>query len=206
MAIICSKCSRSYDFSPKWEKKNSKKVFVCRACKIKQTMGDNDFRKRASELSKHVLSDPKVKIILSQLAILSNLKRSEKIRASLKKYYSDKHNKDTIREIVKERWQNPDYRKKVSDGIKQKWEDPDYRGTILGSRAKMNSKDRNVIKKLKDKSLKYKEGFVIGPYRFDFLIENRFLYDKQLKEDRKILIEHYFKEYKYTDNLDDIIS
>lgn len=205
MQVVCIKCGKTYIFSNRWFKTNNPDKFICRSCKIKNTTRSKEFRRNAKENSINKLSDVNIKNKLSQIAILNNLKNADKISKSLKHYYSSNANKNKLSKLIKDRWQNEEYRSKISNSMMKKWKDPVYRGNILGSRTCVNNKNKHIIKKLNDKNITYIVGFCLGSYEFELLINNIYLYDTKIIEEKRIFIEHYFSDYDYIDNIKMII-
>jgi hypothetical protein len=204
MKIKCTKCNKEYEFSDKWFKKHDPSKFICRICKIKKTTQSKEFRQKSSEKSKKALSNKNIKDKMSQIATLNNIKNSDKISKSLKKFYSEKKNIEKLKHTIKNRWKNDNYKQKVSNKIEEKWKNPLYRGKILGSRTHLYDKKQIIIERLKYLGYNYKENFSLMIYKFEFLINGIYLYDQKINEEKKIFVNHHFKKYVYIDNLDDI--
>lgn len=193
--VTCKKCNTKYEFGEKWFEKHDKLNFICRTCKIKETTRSDDFKKSASLKSKKILANDDIKLKMSQKAMISNFKNSEKISESLKKHF-ECNGTDAIKKEIKNRWSNKDYRDKISKSTKKQWENPEYRGKILGSRASLNKK-----RKISLKNHKITNNFTIGIYTFDALIDDIYLYDKIPSQEKKLFVEHNFKKLKYINDL-----
>jgi len=203
MKAKCTKCSEHYEFSDKWFENNNVESFVCRKCKIKETTRSNEFRNNASAKSKEVLSNHDVKSRMSQKAIINNIRNSDKISESLKKHFRE--NPDKLRQIskeVSERWKDPEYKLKISEAVEKSWRDPEYRGKILGSRTKLSKRSRFFKNSLR--GLNYEEQFTIGPYTFDIMIENKYLYDQKHSKEKELFVRHNLKNFVYISNLAEV--
>lgn len=202
MRIYCNRCIEPYVFSEKWFKKNDPQTFICRKCKIKETTRSAEFRSKASLKSKNKLSDPNIKARMSQLASLNNIKNAEKISESLKKYYKLPDNRKKVSIKSLNNWKNPKYVQSVSDGLSKKWEDPTYRGKVLGSREHV--KPQKLSKQLHWLKLEHEANFILAAYVFDALIMGKYLYDEQPSNEKRLFVEHYYKEYIYINDLNEI--
>jgi hypothetical protein len=205
--VVCKKCNNTYEFLPRWAIKNDINDFVCRLCKIKNTTQSNKFKNESRDRSLKSLSDEVVKSKMSIIATINNAKNAEKISKSLRKYYQSSKNKSDNSNRVKKLWGLKNYRNKISGRIKGKWLDNDYRLKVLTSKDKkdinviFNNKDHNSLKlKLNKLGIIFEENFFLGIHKFDFLIDNKILIDLDNNSDKKLFIEHYFKQYKYKTN------
>lgn len=200
--VQCNKCFNDYEFKEQWFLKHNPDTFVCRKCKIRIKTQSNTYRKKQSVKSKAVLSDPNIKARMSQRATLNNIQNADKISQGVKRHYQDHDNLQKAKKRSREQWQNKDYRKLVSDGLKKKWRDPEYRGKILGSRTHLHKHNAKLEQLLTDLGYEFELGFIIAAYEFEALIEGKYLFDEEISNEKKMFIEHYFKNYTYTNNLD----
>lgn len=194
----CIKCKTDYEFGEKWFDKHDVKLFVCRICKIKKTTRKNNFRKQSSIRSKEILSNNNIKSRMSQIAIMNNIKNSEKISKSIKDLFKNPTTIDKLKKEIKNRWKNEEYKTKISKAIKLKWTDPNYRGKILGSRMKIN---KNSLKNMFDECI---ENFNIGVYKFDAFINDKYLYDKKFSKEKDIFVKHNLINLKYINDLEEV--
>ena len=207
MQVTCIECKTIYKFSNRWFKTNNPSEFICRKCKIIKTTRSKKFKEESSTRSKQKLSQQHTKSIMSQRAILSNIKNSDKISKSLREYYKNTKNKNKISENVKALWKNEQYISLIKEAIRQKWKDPIYRGNVLGSRVRITKKNKSLIKKLNDLNYKYTLNYFIGTTKFDVLINNKYLYDIEHNKSKKLFINHYFNEkYEYINDLTEVLK
>ena len=202
MKVLCTKCSAKYEFKERWFKNNDPSTFVCRKCKIRESTQNQEFKESAKARSIAALANEDIRERMSILASIRAINNADKISESLKKTYKSKELRDQISERVSEKWKDPEYRSKVSSGIKEKWEDPEYRGSVLGSRAKLRKAPQKAIKQLAGH--KYDPCFSLGIYQFDLLIDDVFLYDEQPSEEKRLFVEHYFKNFVYINDLAEV--
>lgn len=202
--ISCKECGDEYEFLDRWFTKNDPDEFICRNCKIKATTQSDKFKSESKARSIENLASEAVKSKMSMIATINNAKNADKISKSLRKYYQDSKNKSDNSDRVRGLWKTKNYRSKISDSIKDKWLDNDYRIKILASKdkkeigMKFSSKDHNNLRKLLQKSgSKVEENYYIGVYRFDFFVDYKILIDLEENDDKKLFVEHYFKQYKY---------
>lgn len=206
--VICKDCSFEYEFLERWLVKNDPNKFVCRNCKIKKTTQSKKFKEESRNRSVENLSSELVKSKMSMIATINNAKNADKISKSLRKFYQDTKNKSDNSDRIRKLWKSKNYRNKITDKIKGKWLDDNYRIRVLSSKdkkemgMKFGSKDHNELRKRIQKSgAKYEENYFIGVYRFDFLIDDKILIDLEDNADKKLFVEHYFKQYKYQTDL-----
>ena len=206
--ITCTECPEEYEFLARWFIKNDPKKFVCRNCKIKKTTQSNKFKKESRDRSIENLANEAVKSKMSIIATINNSKNAEKISKSLRKFYQSSKNKSDNSDRIKELWKTKHYRDKITDQIKNKWQDNDYRVKVLASKdkkeinLKFGSKDHNNFKnKLLKLKLSFEENYYLGTYMFDFFVDNKILIDIEIDNEKKLFIEHYFKQYKYSNTI-----
>lgn len=207
---VCAVCGKSYEFKDKWAKKNDPGNFICRTCKIKQKTQSEEFKTRAKIRSLAKLQDEDVKEKMSIKASLNNIKNAEKIGKSLKKHFKE-NGTSKISEALKERWQDPDYRAKMSEASKDNWQSTEYRSKVINSlimsdlKKSLNNKDHQQIKEwLELQEYEFEENYFLGYYDFDFVIDGWIILDLKSNNERKLFIEHYFSEYKYITEVDDL--
>lgn len=138
---------------------------------------------------------------MSQKAILNNIKNADQISKSVKKYYSNHDNLQKAKQRSKNNWLNSNYRKMVSEGLKEKWRDPKYRGKVLGSRVRLHQKNNKLKNKLSKLNIEHIIGHAVPPYEFDALIKNKYLFDYNYSKEKELFIEHYYKDFIYTNDL-----
>jgi hypothetical protein len=193
--VKCIICQTTYKFNDRWFERNSTDNYICRICKIKKTTRSKEFRKESQKRSKEKLSSPNIKSRMSQKAIINNIKNSEKISESLKKYFENQENKEKISEEIKNRWKNPEYKEKMSEEIKNRWKNPEYKGKIIGSRIKF------LNKKIKGLNIEHQCDFTIGPYTFDAFINEKYLYDSKYSKEKALFVEHNLTNIEYINDL-----
>ena len=206
--IICTECPTEYEFLPRWFIKNDPKKFVCRNCKIKKTTQSNKFKKESRDRSIENLANEAVKSKMSIIATINNSKNAYKISKSLRKFYQNSKNKSDNSDRIKELWKTKHYRDKITDQIKNKWQDNNYRVKVLASKdkkeinLKFGSKDHNNLKKkLLKLKLSFEENYYLGTYMFDFFVDGKILIDVVIDNEKKLFVEHYFKQYKYNNTI-----
>jgi hypothetical protein len=212
LTVKCASCKAKINLKTK---KRIPENYQCRKCKIIETTRDDKFKKSASQLSKLKLSNPDIKSKMSIKASLSNVKNAEKIKESLKKFYSNDSNKESNSNKIKAKWQDPEYRKKVTESISNKWKDPIYRNKITSCKMikditksfKKNQNEKVKIRNyLTNNSIPFSEEHCIHVYKFDFFINGLYLVDLERSNEKKIFIEHYFKNLKYINTLKEMIK
>jgi hypothetical protein len=204
--LKCKKCGSYYEF----KRCSSKNDFVCRTCKIKQKTQSEEFKTRAKIRSLAKLQDKDIKEKMSIKASLNNVENAEKISESLKKHFKD-NGTSKISKALKERWQDPDYKKKMSETSKDNWQSTEYRSKVINSlimsdlRKSLNDKDHQQIKEwLELQEYEFEENHFLGYYDFNFIIDGWIILDLKSDNERKLFIEHYFSEYKYITEVDDL--
>jgi hypothetical protein len=176
--VKCIICQTTYKFNDRWFERNSADNYICRICKIKKTTRSKEFRKESQKRSKEKLSSPNIKSRMSQKAIINNIKNSEKISESLKKYFENQENKE-----------------KISEEIKNRWKNPEYKGKIIGSRIKF------LNKKIKGLNIEHQCDFTIGQYTFDAFINEKYLYDSKYSKEKALFVEHNLTNIEYINDL-----
>jgi hypothetical protein len=200
----CKECQTEYEFLNRWLSRNDPKKFICRNCKIKKTTQSKKFKHESKERSLEKLASSVVKSKMSMIATINNAKNADKISKSLRKFYQDSKNKSDNSNRVKKLWKSKNYREDISNKIKNKWLDDDYRIKVLTAKdkkemnLKFGTRDHNDLKKkLTNNNIRFEENYYLGIHKFNFFINNKILIDLEENDDKKLFVEHYFKQYKY---------
>jgi hypothetical protein len=180
---------------------------MCRNCKIKNTTQSKKFKQESKERSLEKLANSAVRSKMSMIATINNAKNAERISNSLRKFYQNSKNKSDNSNRVKKLWKSKNYREDISNKIKNKWLDDDYRIRVLTSKdkkemnLKFGTRDHNDLKnKLIKTKTKFEENYYLGIHKFNFFINNKILIDLEENDDKKLFVEHYFKQYIYQTN------
>src|SRR5690606_13193223 len=225
--ICCSLCNEDHKLSDRvFKKHNGKGTFKCRSCIIKNKWQDPEYKKKIAATQKQIWSSEKtrdkISTISKKLWENSEYKRQQHIIHSNTEY------KRITSENSKKLWEDenfrsnqikirsdPDWKIKQSRALKKVWDRPGHKqkmalviSNFLKS-GKRSSIEETTFEILNLLNFDFQEQKIIGPYIFDFFIQEYDLliecqgeywhsFDNVKKKDaaKFTYIDKYFPHYK----------